>query len=347
MSIGTPSIGPGLASGEAVIVLFNDPDGGPSAPWAESDRGVLMAVEAVCAAMTERGIPHRRAGIRRLADIPPVLAAGPERLVINLVERLDGCLTDFNQVPAVCEALGRSATGGAAEALSLTLDKWLTKARLRAAGVPVPEACVVSAGDRPPRRPPPFPLIVKPVASDGSEGIFTDSVVRDPAALLCAVERVHAVCGQPALVERYIAGREFNLAMLERGGVVECLPVAEIDFTLYPPDRPHIVSYDVKWTPGAIAGRVSPRRVPAPVTRAQRLRLETLARRVWVACGARDYMRVDVRMDARGRLYVLEANINPDLAPCAGFAAALHVAGIPFAAFVADLLANAAARLSA
>lgn len=337
---------PSLATGEGVVVLFNDPGPSGVGPWAEADRGVLMAVDAVCAALGELAVPHRRAGILRLTDIPGALAAGTEKLVFNLVERLDGHPTDFNQVPAVCEALGRSVTGSASESLSLTLDKWLTKARLRAAGLPAPEGLVIDVGARPPRRLPPFPLIVKPAASDGSEGIFADSIVRNRDGLERAVERVHAGCAQPALVERYIEGREFNLAVMQRGEEVLCLPVAEIDFALYPEGRPHIVDYDIKWHPGAIGGRVSPRRVPAPVTPAQRRRLHTLARQVWAACGGRDYMRVDSRMDARGRLYVLEANTNPDLAPCAGFAASLQAAGIPFTAFVAELLANAAARLA-
>jgi len=331
----------------SVLVLHNLPSAEPlfAAACAASDGGVMAAVAHVAGALEKRGLPHRVAGVRRLDDLPAVLTAGDETVVFNLVERLDGGLHDCNGVPVVCRAFGRGCTGGSAESLSLTLDKDLAKARLSAHGVPVPPGVVVPLGCATPASLPEGPLFVKPLCSDGSEGIDAASLVRDKRIqLAAAVERIHRTCNQPALIEAYIEGREFNLAVMERNGEVVPLPPAEIDFSLFPADRPHIVDYAVKWQPGLIAGQVSPRRIPAPVDAATTTRLQALACRAWEACGCRDYARVDTRMDASGAVFVLEVNVNCDLSPCAGFPAALAAAGVPFETFVAQLVAQAASR---
>ena len=99
-----------------------------------SDAGVMRAVQHVAGALAALQVPHRVAGVRRLAEIPAALAGG-EPVVFNLVERLDGGVNDCNYVPAVCRAFGRACTGGTTDSLVLTLDKDLTKARLAAHGV--------------------------------------------------------------------------------------------------------------------------------------------------------------------------------------------------------------------
>ena len=162
--------------------------------------------------------------------------------------------------------------------------------------------------------------------------------------LSAAVRRVHVRCGQPALVESYIEGREFNLSVYEHDGRVDVLPLAEIDFSLFPKGRPHVVDYAVKWVAGTIPGHVSPRKVPADVDRKTARALRELAQRAWRACDCRDYVRIDFRVDTRGRPFVLEVNANPDVSPKAGLPAALKAAHIPFAEFVRAILANAEAR---
>lgn len=332
-----------MSTTPGILILYNRP-ADPDAPFAESDAGVLNEVCAVEQVLSRHGIPFRTAGVARLRDIPPALAAGPEKVVFNLVERLDDSVTAFNHVPAVCEALGRSCTGGSADALGLTLDKWLTKARLRAHGVGVAQAAMLEPG-HPWAGVPPFPLIVKPAAAGGSEGIDAAySIVRSSLELVEAVDRTHRDFGQPALVEQFIDGREFNLSVIERNGRPEVMPVAEIDFALFPEGRAHIVDYAVKWIPGTIPGHVSPRRVPANVDAETAARLRSEAIRAWTACGCRDYARVDFRMDREGRTYVLEVNVNPDIQPLAGLPAALEAAAIPYDDFVLAMIDNARRR---
>lgn len=332
------------------IILYNAPDAQPANAdprlWRESVEAVTGTVDSVAAALERLAVPHERAGVRRLSDIPAALRRQPGAPVINLVEGLEGAVADFNHVPAVCLALGHPCTGSPADCLDLTLDKWLTKMRLRAWGIPEAGGAVIPIGTPvDPAALPPLPLMVKPLWSDGSEGINDRSVVRAPGpALAEAVRHVHERSGQPALVEPFIDGREFNLAILERNGRVEALPIAEIDFSLFPAGRPRIVDYAVKWIPGTIPGHISPRRIPAPVDEALAGRLRDAALRAWDACGCRDYIRVDCRVDAAGNPFVLEVNANPDICPKAGYPAALAAAGIAFHEFIGALLENAARR---
>lgn len=314
-----------------------------------SDAGVSHAVAHVAEALAALSCPCRVAGVRRLAEVPGVVQAGDEPVVFNLVERLDGGEQECNFVPVLCRALGRGCTGGTSESLVLTLDKDLTKRRLGACGVRTPAGVVVPVGGAVPEALPGGAWFVKPLCSDGSEGIEADSLVRpgDRAALAAAVARVHARIGQPALVEEFIAGREFNLAVVEQGGVPVPLPVSEIDFTRFPADRPHFVDYAVKWQPGLIAGQLSPRRVPAQVAEELAGRLREAAVRAWQACGGQDYARVDTRVNAAGDVYVLDVNINCDLSPLAGLPAAWQATGAPFAGFVRQMVENALRRRAA
>jgi len=330
-----------------VLVLHNQPRG-PAADGsrrdAESDAGVLVEAAAVAAGLTELGVPHRLAAVRTLREAGREISSGREPCVINLVESLDGSATDACLVPAVCAALGKAWTGSGTACQLLALDKWQSKVAMRAAGIPVPVAAVLDAGDTDlPAFVPSATVIVKPLRADAGEGIDASSVLSgaDRAAVLERAARIHRELHQPALIERYIEGREFNVALLERGGEVSVLPLAEIDFSAFPRHLPRIVDYRAKWIEDSFEYAHTIRRVPADVDQLAADAIRAAALAAWKRMGCRDYARVDMRLDAEGRPFVIEVNPNPDIAPDAGFASALHAAGISFAQFVAALLANA------
>jgi ribosomal protein S18 acetylase RimI-like enzyme len=213
--------------------------------------------------------------------------------------------------------------------------------------VPTPPGALVPRGARARAADlPKGPWIVKPVASDASEGIDAQSVVpRFGSRLHAAVRRVHERLGQDAVVERLFGTREFNIGMFEHRGEVRMLPVAEIDFSRFEPGRPRIVDYAAKWLPNTFEFQNTPRvagvRLPPRVARA----LTAACHAAWHALGCRDYARVDVRAEADGRLAIIEVNPNPDITPIAGFSCGLRDAGIAYEQFVLALVENATARL--
>ncbi|HUS90792.1 MAG TPA: GNAT family N-acetyltransferase [Phycisphaerae bacterium] len=335
----------------SAIVLYNAPAEAAAGGYAlESEAGVLAEVEAVAAALKKLRVPHRIAGVRCLGDVPAAVLAGDERVVFNLVEGFDRRSEEANWVPAACRALGRGVTGNGSECLAIALDKWRSKVLLQAAGLPVPAAVRVAPGGRVRRGElPPGPYIVKPASADASEGIHADRsiVARAGAALDRAVSAIHRQFAQAALVEQFIAGRELNVSLLEQDGEVRVVAIAEIDFSAFAPGKPRIVDYAAKWLAGSFEYHNTPRVLPAPLDRRTAARVAELAVAAWEALGCADYVRVDFRLDEAHRPFVIEVNPNPDIAPDAGFAAALAHAGIRYEQFVRNSLANALAQCPA
>ncbi|NDY42389.1 GNAT family N-acetyltransferase [Dissulfurirhabdus thermomarina] len=321
-----------------VIILYNRP--GENAP--ESDRGVLDEVEAVARALAGKGFRVRTAPADRLEEVLPLLQAGQEPVVFNLVESFPGRPEDAVHVPSICRALGRGCTGSETACLALTLDKAWTRGALAEAGIPVPPGVVVPPGTQADgARLPRGPLLVKPVRADASEGIRADeSVVDGPGRRLDdAIGAVHERFGQPALVEALVGDRELNVSVVDLGGGPVVLPLAEIDFSRLPEGTPRVVDYSAKWEEDSFAFHNTPRILPAPLDEGTAALVRRTALAAFRATGARGYARVDMRLEsATGALFVLEVNANPDISPEAGFAAALEAGEIPYADFVAAMV---------
>jgi D-alanine-D-alanine ligase len=125
------------------------------------------------------------------------------------------------------------------------------------------------------------------------------------------------------------------------------LPVSEIDFSEMPKGAPKICSYEAKWFEDHPLYQKTPPVCPAPVDDELRQKLQDLAVEAFRTMGCRDYARVDFRMDAKGRIFILEVNPNPDISLNAGYARALKAAGIEYAAFWETMLRNALKRRDA
>jgi D-alanine-D-alanine ligase len=123
------------------------------------------------------------------------------------------------------------------------------------------------------------------------------------------------------------------------------MPPAEMTFRGYPPGKPRIVDYAAKWHAQSFEFNNTVRRFDFPPEDAPLLgRLAEAAQACSRVFGLTGYARVDCRVDAEGRPFVLEVNVNPCLSPDAGFAAATVRAGLDMTAVVARIVA---ARLAA
>jgi D-alanine-D-alanine ligase len=240
-------------------------------------------------------------------------------LVFNLCEGLGGQGSEEHLPAAAVELLGLPMTGARAFTLGLCLRKDVVNGHLRSLGLAVPVWAVSRAGEALEWRR--FPAIVKPAAEDASLGIDGGSVVGDEAALEAARARGHR-SWERLLVQRFVEGREFNLALV--GDRV--LPPAEIEWTL-PEGSPRVLTYAAKWETESADYRGTPVRLLGPGEARLARRLDGLARRVWAAVEGVGYGRVDVRMDGRGRVWVIDVNPNPDISPGAGLARQAAAAG--------------------
>ena len=288
--------------------------------------------EDVVGVLTRAGVVVDALGIDE--DLPGALSAittfAPD-VVFNLCESLSGDARFEPLLPMLLEHAGIAYTGSPPLALGLALHKFKAKAILRAAGVPTPEAVHLATPDVS-NVALPFPLIVKPSREDASTGISSRSVVHDRAELGRQVAAVIARYDQPALVERYIEGREIYVSMLGRkDGDIDLLPLHEIDFSEMPADRPRIVSFEAKWEESSAEYRgTKPVRCTDLPAEAE-ARIASVARAGFAAMELRDYGRLDIRLAADGTPYVIDVNPNCDLSEASGgFARAGRAAGLGY-----------------
>jgi D-alanine-D-alanine ligase len=262
-------------------------------------------------------------------------------LLINLCEGYFGRPQWESNVAGIFEILGFSFTGSDSKTLALCQDKFRAKAVMGTSGLPTARAQLITAEDAP--REIPLPVIVKPNNEDASLGIYPESVARAEEDYRAQVSRVFRNYGRQAIVESFIDGREFNVAVMENSEVVP-LPVSEIDFSELPNGHPRILSYDAKWFEDHPLFQKTPPVCPAPIDEALRGRLQSIAVEAFRIMGCRDYARIDMRMDAKGRVYILEVNPNPDISLNAGYARSLAAAGIGYPEFWKTMVDNAMKR---
>jgi len=261
--------------------------------------------------------------IQTLTEISP-------RFVFNLCEEINGKCELEMCVAGLLELMGIPYTGSDPFALGLALNKHHVKQILRSAGIPTARAYVRFPGEKVSiPRGMRFPMIVKPARQDASLGINSHSVCHAPEHLERQIRYVHEVYGQEALVEEYLDGREFNVSVVGDQNP-EVLAVQEIDFVGLPEGEPRIVSYRAKWDEESPMYNCTVPVCPANIPKRLEKRIRDLAIRSHLCVGCRDYSRVDMRTDARGSLYVLEVNPNPDISPNAGFARAARSAGYAY-----------------
>jgi len=265
--------------------------------------------------------------------------------VFNLAESLagDGGLA---HLPAQwLESLRLPYTGCSGEALYLTARKPLAKRLLRAAGLPTPDWYPDRDVDAA-RRDAAGAWLVKSVCEEASIGLDAGALVDGLDAARARIADCARRYGGEWLAERYVDGRELNVGLLAGNpgdaGDPLVLPIAEMEFVDYGSARPRIVDYAAKWDPDSFGYTHTRRRFDLPVEDAGLVdELARLARACWKVFGLRGYARVDFRVDAAGRPWILEINSNPCIAADAGFTAAAARAGLDLENVVARLLAAA------
>ncbi len=302
-------------------------------------------VGAVAGSLREGGFqPHILAVERFSPDLVQKLFAISPKFIFNLCEEINGKCELEMCLAGVLELMGIPYTGSTPLALGLALNKFRAKQVLRSAGIPTPAGHLVYPGQTAAvPRAMRFPVIVKPCREDASLGINNQSVCYGEEQYQKQVRYIHDVYGQEALVEEFLGGREFNVSVVG-DRAPEVLAVSEIDFSGMPESEPRIVSYRAKWDEESFMYNCTVPICPAKITKHLEKRIREIAIRSYRCIGCRDYARIDMRMDFRGRVYVLEVNPNPDISPKAGFARAARAAGYSYSEIILRISEEAMKR---
>jgi len=275
-----------------------------------------------------------------------LLATRPD-IVFNIAEGRRGLYRE-SHVPAICEMLGIPYTGSDPLTLALALDKARAKQILIYHGVPTARYQIFwEATDQldPDLR---FPLIVKLLREGSSMGLTPDSVVDDEEALRRQVARLLNTYHEPAIVEKFILGREFTVGVLGNHPP-RVLPIIELvfpsprDIVFFSPDDVVLERFPALRDKPLPCPRHRPV-CPAEVSPALKAAIEETALRAYRALGCLDWCRMEMRLGQDGQLYVLEMNPIAGIDPSYWFARAARAAGLSYADFVNTILQSACER---
>jgi D-alanine-D-alanine ligase len=266
---------------------------------------------------------------------------GNPDLVVNLVETLAGSGRLVHVGPALFEAMHLSFTGCSSEAIYQTSNKLVSKKILREHGISTPEYILwdeLSDGKEVPH----IPFLVKSIWEHASFGMDESRKLLFTGRQELT-EGFSAMNGDPAgfFAEEYIDGREFNLSVIggQEGPIV--LPPAEIRFR-FPEGKPKIVGYRAKWEESSFEYQHTVRSFSFSGADEPLLdRMKEISLYCWKIFKLKGYARVDFRVDASGRPFVLEINANPCISADSGFVAACLEGGLTPTGIVRRIIEDA------
>ena len=271
---------------------------------------------------------------------------GPD-IVFNIAEGFFGESREA-QIPAMLDMLQIPYTGSDPLTLATCLDKARTKEILSYYDIPTAPFFIASEIDQIKKLKLTFPLFVKPVWEGSSKGIFTSSFVQNTKELYEQVERIISEYSQPALIEEFLSGREFTVAILGNGDEAQVLPIVEIDYKDFPDGFIPIYSYEAKWILDTKENPLDVFSCPAKLNPALETKVRQVALKAYKTLRCRDWSRIDIRMNADNVPNIIEINplpgILPDPKENSCFPKAARTAGISYDEMLNRVLLAAARR---
>ena len=307
----------------------------PYAPVTDND--TISTAKEISEILENEGVKTKLFPVGNLNDLK-VLRKIKTDFIFNCVDDNIGDIPfSSHLVPEIAEKMGIPYSGGSSKNILLTTDKAATKKILLKNNIPTAPFIVIQNQERPGLAAAgqaftDYPLIVKPIASDGSEGVTQKSVVENRKQLIIAIENNFKLFHQSALVEKYIKGREINVAVLEIKGLPKVLPASEITFSKAYGQKYKIVDFESKWRPETPQYNNTPAVCPAEISPPLLRKLQTAVVKIWEIMDLQGYARVDFRIDKKANSFVLEINVNPDIEnnPAVGFPRAARAAGLNY-----------------
>ncbi len=247
-------------------------------------------------------------------DLTPLrnaIVKSKPHVAFNLLEEFHGIVTYDHAIVSYLELMRQPYTGCNPRGLLISKDKALSKKILSYHRIPSPKFAVFPVGRKVVRpRKLAFPIFVKSVIDDASLGISQASVVHDDAGLAERVAFIHEHTQADALAEEFIEGRELYVGVIgnER---LQTFPVWELLFTKS--DAPIIATRKVKWD-RKYQEKLGVETASAAIDASLEKQIARICKKVYKALDMSGFARMDLRLRPDGRVYVLEANANPNLA---------------------------------
>jgi len=299
---------------------------------------------AVKAALAER---HSVTMIEATEEAPQRLLQAQPDIVFNIAEGLRGPSREA-QIPAILDMFGIPYTGSDPVTLGICLDKARAKEILSFHQIPNPAFHVITSVEELRGRTIELPSVVKPLHEGSSKGVLNASIVRSQKELVVQVERVLNDYAEPALVEKFLPGREFTVALLGNGQSLRVFPIVEIRLDQLPEGVNPLYSYEAKWVWDQSDHPVEMYDCPAHIDSDLERRIKETCISVFSVLRCRDWCRIDLRLDASGTPNIVELNPLPGILPNpddhSSFPMAARAAGFSYNAMLNAVLDAAILR---
>lgn len=309
------------------------------AEWDDED-----TIEAVRMALSEK---HDVVLIEANEDAYNKLKTDMPQIVFNIAEGLWGSARE-SQIPAMLDMLKIPYTGSGPLTLGICLDKARAKEILSYHDIPTARFFVVHSPLATHHSPLPFPLMVKPLYEGSSKGIRNNSIVTDETLLKERIDWIITEYKQPAIVEEFLEGREFTVAMLGNTNSLKALPIVEINYSSLPAGVNPVYSYEAKWIWDTSDNPLEIFKCPAEIDEKLKKEIETICKNAFNILDIKDWCRIDIRLDSKGKPYILELNplpgILPDPKSNSCFPKAARAADIAYNHMINTVLDNALQR---
>ncbi len=282
--------------------------------WSRGSDGddTRETIQAITQALEKKGHKVRVAQVRK-NDWRRQLQT-PGEVVFNLVED-DTWELYFKVGHKLCE-IGRPVVGMDAKSLTYSTDKIKMSKRLKSEGVSVPDSKIYQRGDKISKvRSMNYPLIVKPAGEHSGWGISQDSVVIDEKELSERVEYLFNKFSGDVIAEEFIDGREIHVTVIGHGKHLAILPYIEIDYKGEFENNWPIYSYDAKWTETTWEYWDSQERLSLSLGKELDMKVHKLVKKAFRAGNCQDIVRLDLRIDEKGKPYVVDVNMSPSINP--------------------------------
>jgi D-alanine-D-alanine ligase len=227
-------------------------------------------------------------------------------LVFNIAEGKHGEAREA-QIPAILEMLKIPYTGSGPLTLAICLDKALTKEILLYHKIPTSKFQLFLSENEPLNKQLKFPLFVKPNAEGSSKGIFFGSVFNNEKDLRKRIRFIIKKYKQGALVEEYLPGREFSVAILGNKGSEQIFPIMELDFS----KNLKGLSFDSFESKHIWELPENFIVCPAKISFKLEKKIKDICLKTFRVLGCRDLARIDLRLDKNGVPNILEINPLP------------------------------------
>ncbi len=252
-------------------------------------------------------------------------------IVFNISEGVSGRNRE-SQVPILLEMAGIPFVGADALSLGLTLDKIMAKKIFIAEGIPTPKFLEIKSFDSfTDMDHLKFPLIVKPRFEGSSKGLNENSRVENMEELKNQAQYIINTYKQPALIEEFICGQEFTVAIIGNAPP-EVMPVVQIKID------GRLKLNNKFYTFARITSNRLEYICPAHIVLELNKKISELALKAYNAVECYDFGRIDFRVDNEGNPYVLEINPLPSLSTEDVFPIVANQAGLSYEQLIGKIL---------